>query len=188
MFPAMIPTSEARSFSRGDLSDWGASLVKLLEAASKEVDSNHETAKALIAEASSLLQIQIERNADVSHSMTSGGLTGWQIRRVTGFVDSHLDENIRVEDLSQVVSLSPTYFSRAFKRSFGETPHTYVIRRRVEQARHLILTSDIALSEVAQTCGFGDQAHLCRLFRQRVGASPAAWRRERRDSNACKLE
>jgi AraC family transcriptional regulator len=183
----MVSTSEARSSSSGDVSDWVASLVVLLQAASKEVDSDREAAKAFITEASSLLQVQIERSAEVSPSVTSGGLTGWQIRRVMSFVDSHLDEYIRVEDLSQVVSLSPTYFSRAFKRSFGETPHAYVIRRRVEHARHLILTSDMALSEVAQACGFGDQAHLCRRFQQMVGASPAAWRRERRDSNAHKL-
>ena len=186
MFSAIISTSEARSSSSGDASDWVASLVKLLQAASKEVDSDREAAKALIAEASSLLRVQIERSADVSPGMTSGGLTRWQIHRVMGFVDDHLDEQIRVEDLSQVVRLSPTYFSRAFKRSFKETPHAYVVRRRLEHARHLILTSDIALSEVARACGFGAHAHLCRLFRQRVGASPAAWRRERRDSNAYK--
>jgi AraC-like DNA-binding protein len=85
-----------------------------------------------------------------------------------------------VEDLSAIAQLSVVYFAKAFKRTFGEAPHAYVIRRRLARARHLMLTSDMHLSEVALACGLADQAHLCKLFRKFIGLSPAAWRRERR--------
>ena len=79
---------------------------------------------------------------------------------------------------------SGAYFCRAFKRTFGETPHTFVLARRLHRASELMLTSDASLSEVAVSCGFHDQAHLSKVFRARYGQSPAAWRRERRDLGA----
>jgi AraC family transcriptional regulator len=53
------------------------------------------------------------------------------------------------------------------------------VRRRLERACHLMITSVASLSEIALSVGFSDQAHLCRLFRQAFGQSPAGWRRER---------
>jgi AraC-like DNA-binding protein len=179
MHSASISGFETERFLSGGAA---GSLIRLLQTAFREVDTDREAAKAVIAKASSLLQVQIERSAVVRpDSRTSGGLTAWQIQRVVAFVDEHLSDAVRVEDLRQVVNLSVTYFGRAFRRSFGEAPHAYLIRRRLEFARHLMLTSDITLSELALACGFSDQAHLCRHFRQSVGSSPAAWRREQRE-------
>jgi len=181
MYAAPISLLQAEVSLRG-VNDLTFSLIKLLETASREVDTDRAAAKASIAQASSLLQVQVERTTARSpNNRALGGLTTWQIHRVSTFVDEHLEQPIRVEDMGQVLRLSVTYFRRAFRRSFGETPHAYLIRRRVDWARHLMLTSDMALSEVAQACGFADQAHLCSKFRQYVGASPASWRRERRD-------
>ncbi len=113
-----------------------------------------------------------------------GGLAPWRIRRLKAFVESQLSQPIRVADLSAVVGLSSTHFSRAFGRSFGEPPHVYLIQRRLDRARHLMLTSDIPLSDVAAACGFSDQAHFCRLFRRHTGRTPAAWRREANRASA----
>ena len=110
-----------------------------------------------------------------------GGLAPWRIHRLQAFVEEHLSQSIRLADLSGVVGLSVPHFSRAFRLSFGQPPHLYVIQRRLERARRLMLTSDIALSELAIVCGFNDQAHFCRLFR-RCGRIPAAWRRELREA------
>ena len=111
-----------------------------------------------------------------------GGLAPWRIRRLQAFVEEHLSQSIHIVDLSGAVGLSVPHFSRAFGLSFGEPPHLYVIQRRLDRARHLMLTSDMALSELAVACGFNDQAHFCRLFRQHTGRTPAAWRREWRDA------
>jgi transcriptional regulator GlxA family with amidase domain len=54
-----------------------------------------------------------------------------------------------------------------------------VVSRRLERASHLMMTSAASMSEIALSVGFSDQAHLCRLFRQAFGQSPANWRRER---------
>lgn len=103
----------------------------------------------------------------------------WQIRKVTSHVEAHLDRPIRNEDLATIVRLTPSHFGRAFRNSFGEPPHEYVIRRRVEHAQGLMLSTDAPLSEIALDCGLADQSHLTRLFRRMVGESPRAWRRAR---------
>jgi AraC family transcriptional regulator len=163
--------------------DWAASLAHLLKVALRQVDADRAAARAVIVRASALLQVQIDRTArHGADGVASGGLTGWQIRRILSFIDQHLDRPMRVEDLRRVANLSASHFSRTFKRTFHEAPQAYMIRRRVEHARHLMLISDMPLSEVAQACGFTDQAHFCRKFRRQIGQSPAAWRREHRDT------
>jgi len=111
----------------------------------------------------------------------SSGLATWRSHRLQAFVEEHLSQSIRLADLSGVVGLSVPHFSRAFRLSFGQPPHFYLIQRRIERARHLMLTSDIALSELAVVCGFNDQAHFYRVFR-RCGTTPAAWRRAWREA------
>lgn len=108
-----------------------------------------------------------------------GGLSPWQIRKVANHVEAHLDRPIRNEDLATLVRLNPSHFGRAFRNSFGEPPHEYVIRRRVERAQGLMLSTDAPLSSIALDCGLADQSHLTRLFRRIVGESPRAWRRAR---------
>jgi AraC family transcriptional regulator len=107
-----------------------------------------------------------------------GVLRSWQERQLREFIDAHLDTKLRVVDLGRVVRLSAAHFNRVFKGTFGRTPHAYLMRRRVELARMLILKGDFSLSEIAGQCGFADQAHFCRHFRLAMGVSPAAWRRE----------
>jgi AraC family transcriptional regulator len=181
MVPATSPAREQPG--PAEMRDLADSLVELLDTAKNEIERDCVAAKALIDRACLLLQIEIERSAAPSHGDTaSGGLAAWQVHRVQGFIEGHLDEVIRIEDLSEMVRLSATHFSHAFKRSIGEAPHTYLVQRRLDRARHLMLTSDTALSEVALVCGFSDQAHFSRLFRRYTGESPAAWRRERREA------
>jgi AraC-like DNA-binding protein len=79
--------------------------------------------------------------------------------------------------MSSVARLSPSYFSRAFSISFGCPPHAYVMKRRVERVKALMLSTEKPLGQIALECGFADQAHLSHLFRRHVGKSPAAWRR-----------
>jgi AraC family transcriptional regulator len=106
-----------------------------------------------------------------------GGLAPWQKRKVEAYVVQKLEGSILVQDLAKIVSLSANHFSRAFKMSFGESPHAYITRARVARARTLMLNTSDSLSQIALACGFADQAHLCRVFRPATGTTPGAWRR-----------
>jgi AraC family transcriptional regulator len=153
------------------------SLAQLLEVVRREFEHDREAAKASLATASTILQSEIERYSGAKRSRT-GGLAGWQIARVRSFIDKNLHRTIHTQDLSAVARRTPAHFSRSFKLTFGQPPHAYVVKKRLEKACHLMITGSASLSEIALNVGFADQAHLCRLFRQAFGQSPANWRRE----------
>ena len=157
--------------------DLAGSLAQLLEAVRRELEYDRVAAKASLATASTILQSEIERHSGAKRSRTAG-LAGWQIARVRSFIDKNLHRTIHTLDLSAVARRTPAHFSRSFKLTFGDPPHAYVVKRRLEKACHLMLTSSASLSEIALSSGFSDQAHLCRLFKQAFGQSPAGWRRE----------
>jgi len=153
------------------------SLAKLLKTAKRELERDCEAAKASLATATSILHSEIERRSR-ARGARPGALAAWQIARVRAFIDENLHRTIHAKDLSAVAQRSTTHFSRSFKQAFGEPPHAYVVRRRLERACHLMITSSASLSEIALSVGFCDQAHLCRLFSQAVGQSPSSWRRD----------
>jgi AraC family transcriptional regulator len=155
-----------------------SSLVELLETARRELQRDRELAKASLMTASRILHSEIER-CSVANGCRRGGLVAWQIARVQAYIDSNLDRTLHIRNLSAVACRSPAHFCRKFKLAFGESPHAYVVRRRLERACHLMMTSAASLSEIALRVGLSDQAHLCRLFRRAFGQSPASWRRER---------
>src|SRR6266705_6344597 len=153
------------------------SLAQLLETARRELERDRDAARVSLATASTILQAEIERCSG-ANGFTRGGLAAWQILRVRAYIDGNLHRTIHIRDLSAVARRSTTHFSRKFKLAVGESPHAYVVRRRLERASHLMMTSTASLSEIALTVGFSDQAHLCRLFMQAFGQSPSRWSRD----------
>jgi transcriptional regulator GlxA family with amidase domain len=107
-----------------------------------------------------------------------GGLAPWQMRKVQRCIEGGLENSLPIDGLANLVSLSPSYFCRAFKVSFGVPPHAYIIRNRVERAKTLMLTTSDSLSQIALSAGLADQAHFTRRFRQLTGTTPGDWRRK----------
>jgi len=155
------------------------SLTQLLETALHEFERDRDAAKAALVTASTLLQAEVERYSS-AHGAARGGLAPWQMLRVRAFVDSNLHRPILIQQLSAVAQQSRAHFCRQFKLAIGESPHAYVVRKRLERACYLMVTSALSLSEIALSVGFSDQAHLCRHFRAAFDQSPASWRREHR--------
>ncbi|MEA1676034.1 AraC family transcriptional regulator [Nitrospirillum sp. BR 11163] len=110
-------------------------------------------------------------------ALCKGGLAPWQLRQVLSYVEQNMTALITVGDLSGVVGLSRSYFARAFKISTGETVRDFINRQRIRRAQALMVSSDAALCAIAVACGFSDQAHFSRRFRQMVGETPRRWRR-----------
>ena len=92
-------------------------------------------------------------------------------------IDANLAARITLAELSEVVRLNTSQFSRAFKRSFEVAPYAFVLRRRMEYAQRLMLTTESPLSQIALECGLSDQSHFSRVFQRTMGASPNEWRR-----------
>ncbi len=164
----------------GAPNSFGSRLLSLLDLARAEMEEDAEKAKRAIRRASSMLRVELERRTSPRVGDTNlDALAGWQLRRVRNYIDEHLADRIYVKDLSAVARRSTAHFSRAFKSTMGETPKSYVTRRRLERAQWMMLIGDAPLRDIAVLCGFSDQAHFCKRFRHATGQSPAAWRRER---------
>ena len=166
--------------SEGHAIQFVANVVDLLEVAQDSFERDREAAKASITRATFILRSELERREAASKVECGvGKLAGWQVQRLRTYVDSHLGESIQVSDLSSIARRSTAHLCRAFKRTFGQTPHAYVTARRLHRAKSLMLESDEPLSVIAVLCGFTDQAHFSKLFRQHTGETPGAWRRRR---------
>jgi AraC family transcriptional regulator len=143
-------------------------------------ETDRKTAWRCLNDASNLLGADAQDlgvNAPSAHKLQPGGLATWQARRTLAYIEANLASKMDIDDLADVVALSRSHFSRAFKRSVGLSPMEYVVVRRVERAKTMISGTTEPLAEVALACGFADQAHLNRRFRDIVGISPGRWRR-----------
>jgi AraC family transcriptional regulator len=73
--------------------------------------------------------------------------------------------------------MSESHFSRSFKRSVGIAPHQYLMQQRVERAKQLLKRQAISISHIALDCGFANQTHLTKVFRQMTGVTPKAYQK-----------
>jgi AraC-like DNA-binding protein len=153
-------------------------LARLVADASRAFDEDPDTARDLVRRASQLLEAEVQR---LARDQQTGRLAPWQVRAATAFIDQNRDRNLQVRDVAATVRLSPSYFSHAFKESFGQSAKSYIIERRIARAKHLMLTTRDTLAQIALACGFSDQAHYCRTFGAGVGQTPSRWRREHQE-------
>ncbi|WFP74251.1 AraC family transcriptional regulator [Mesorhizobium sp. WSM4906] len=106
-------------------------------------------------------------------------LSDAQFKRMLDYVEAHLSEPLTIDTLSRIASASSSHLRTWFKAATGMTLHRYVLRRRVERARSLILGSDLSTSEVAYLTGFAHQSHLAHWMRREIGQTPRSLRRTR---------
>jgi AraC family transcriptional regulator len=133
---------------------------------------------AAVGVATRLLDVlRANQSQETRTSRVSIKLPRWKMRRLEQYINDNLEETILISDLAKLVSLSTSYFCRAFKADTGETPHAFIMRAKINRARTMMLTTTLALSQIAAACGLADQSHLCRCFRQVTGTTPATWRR-----------
>jgi AraC-like DNA-binding protein len=108
------------------------------------------------------------------------GFSKFAIRRIEEFVSARLEVKIDIAELAVNFGYSSSHFFRVFRRTFGASPHAYVMRRRLTLARDLLAGTDLCLAEIALRSGFCDQSHLSRRFRQFAGLPPRAFRTRQR--------
>ena len=156
-----------------------SAFVELSTALNETLHDKRSNAVACLQRARAMLQGFDGTSPDLSEKVVRRGLAPWQIHKVLAHIEANLGTSIRNKDLASLARLSTFHFNVAFRSSVGNSPHEYITRRRMERAQGLMLSTELALSEIAAECGLADQAHFTRLFRRFVGDSPAAWRRAR---------
>jgi len=107
-----------------------------------------------------------------------GGLAPARLRKVVELVDAEMDGDLRLEELAHAAGLNITHFSEMFRQSTGQSPHQFVLHRRIERAKEMLRAPESRVLDVAVACGFKSQQHFARVFRSVCGASPKEYQRE----------
>jgi AraC-like DNA-binding protein len=96
--------------------------------------------------------------------------------RAKDLADARYAEPLTVADLASAAGLSPAYFSREFRRTFGESPHQYLLTRRLERAAALLRTTDRPVTEICFAVGLASLGSFITSFRRVFGRTPLAYR------------
>jgi AraC family transcriptional regulator len=118
-----------------------------------------------------ILGTSTERTSTDGHT-----LPGSRLRRVTEYIQAHLDQHLTLAHLGGVVYMSPYHFARLFQRSTGLPPHRFVVRARIDHAATLLAAREPSISRISQMVGFRTLSHFSTVFRRLMGVTPGAYR------------
>jgi AraC-like DNA-binding protein len=152
-------------------------LTPVMQAICAEVLRGGSSGRKFAEAMTLVIGTQLLRLFGEANAAPKGGITGRQLRLVADHVDAQIDCDISVAKLAQLVGLSEAHFARAFKESTGQSPHKFVIERRLERGKRLLADTQDSIAQIALDCGFADQAHFARSFSQHYGSSPSALRK-----------
>ena len=109
----------------------------------------------------------------------TSSLPGFKLRRVTDWMEAHLDEEFSLPRLAEQAGMSEFHFNRLFKRSTGIPPSQYLIKLRINTARRLLRETKESVITIANRVGYSNPSHFAQLFRKETGLAPTDYRRER---------
>jgi transcriptional regulator GlxA family with amidase domain len=100
------------------------------------------------------------------------GLSRRALRQALTYIETHLGDPVRLQDLAQAAGVSRFHFARLFRISTGESPMEFLLRTRIERAKMILRSTDRRMCEIAASLGFCDQSHFSRSFRRYAGMTP----------------
>lgn len=139
-----------------------------------ELETNGLGSKLYSETIANLLVVHLLQHYSVTKPVIknyTGGLPKYKLQQVIEYINAYLEQSLGLEELAQVVQMSPAYFARLFKQSTGLAPHQYVIQCRVHRAKELLIKGN-AIADVAYKVGFANQAHLNYHFKRLLGVTP----------------
>ncbi len=120
------------------------------------------------------LSYLLQQYADVQYSLKPLGQEHQQVKQIREYLEEHLAENISLEFLARMVSLSPYYLNRVFRRAIGLPPHQYQTQARINRAK-VLLRQGLFIKQIAEQLGFADVSHFTRHFKQLVQVTPGQY-------------
>jgi AraC family transcriptional regulator len=121
--------------------------------------------------AARVLALQSRRGASTLE--TSRTLPPRRLRHVLEYIEAHLDEDLTLAELAAVAGFSLSHFKPLFRQAVGMPAHRFVLERRVERARTLLLEGTLSRTEIALEAGFTHSSHMARCMRRVLGLSPS---------------
>mgnify|MGYP003411733672 CR=1 FL=1 len=144
-----------------------------------ELKQDNLSSRLYIESLSNVLAVQLLRQYSTSQpqlAVYEGGLPQRQLMQVFDYIHEHLDRDIKLADLAELIGMSQFHFSHMFKQSIGTSPYQYLLQQRIERAKQLLKQSDRSIMDIAFCCGFNSHSHLSKKFRQLTGMTPKRYR------------
>jgi AraC family transcriptional regulator len=104
-------------------------------------------------------------------------LARWRLKRAIDYVDAHLDEPVRLADVAAAAGLTRMHFAAQFRAATQQSPHEFLLRRRIERAQEMLAETTMSVVDIALSVGFQTQAHFTSVFKRFAGRPPQTWRR-----------
>ena len=128
-----------------------------------------------------LLEIMVARSAvKPPRTPSVSPLEAWRVKMAIDFIDQRIDQSMTSAEMGAAVGLSPMHFAARFRAATGTSPHTFILRRRIEHAQTLLATTKSTVADIAFSVGFRTQAHFTTVFRRHVDDTPHRWRGKHR--------
>jgi AraC family transcriptional regulator len=103
----------------------------------------------------------------------------YNVQRILLYIEKNLNKNITIQELSDIACYSKDHFTRVFKSLTGTPPGEFIMHKRIEKARFLLLTTDLTLQQITGQLYFKSASYFCRVFKKHTGLSPSAYRKQR---------
>ena len=154
----------------------------VMELLSREASFADPSSRLFVEQALDLLCTQLIRGHSSYRALTLDeprrGLADWQVRKVTSYMREHLEEEVGLDELAALLSLSRFHFGTAFRLATGRTPHEWLVGERIGRARALLADPRLPVTEIALSIGYQTPSSFAAAFRKVVGATPSEFRRQ----------
>lgn len=128
--------------------------------------------EALLSGSFAKLLIVLNENATNSTFSSSG-----MIQKAVEYINSHINEDIRIDNICAAIHVSKYYFCKKFKQSTGITVMNYILKTRIISAKNMLETSDLSIGQISNRCGFSSQSYFCRVFKEESGMTPLQYQK-----------
>jgi len=129
--------------------------------------------------------IEIKNCLDTEFPISgSGYFKQKQLQPAVSFIEGNYNKDISLQDMADIINVTPRHFCRLFKETFNLSPFKYLTAYRIKKAKEfLVLSDDLAIKEVAQNIGYRDVSYFCKIFKEYEGLTPLEFKRMYRSKN-----
>ena len=158
---------------------YSSQLLDLIGNFQQELMNYGEAYPQMILSLSTQIVFQLIRdmNADYTKANEKTGRDNPYIREAINLMQQYYATNITINDISNLIYLSPFHFKRVFKEYTGQTPHRYLMNIRLEKAKELLKNSEYSIEDTARQCGFVNAGHFAVVFKRSTKLSPSEYRK-----------
>lgn len=156
-------------------SDNGTVLSTMTEIIQATAMPSSEEKSLLISLLTSKLFIDISKCASSENHIKTGIV---HLDNAIKYINAHFTNDITVNDVSLATNVSKVYLQKLFKSKYNKTVHEVIMDKRLDQAKYMLEHSNLSISDIAKRCGFSSAEHLRNVFKQSLGTSPLAYRKD----------